>query len=308
MSLKNSFTFIQPPPLQPQQKVGIVSIAGRVQAAKVERAIRTFESWGLQVVLGRHVFEEYHSFAGTDAQRLSDLQAMINDPDIAAIVSSRGGYGTSRIIDRLDFTPLLRKPRWLVGFSDVTVLHSHLHCLGLESLHAAMPVSFNYEGAEPSIESLRKVLFGENVLYQVDPSPMNRTGEASGTLFGGNLSLLVHLLGTPSEVDTTGKILFLEDISEYLYHLDRMMVQLKRAGKLAGLAGLVVGQMTDVIDKPGDIPFGKTPWEIIAEAVAEYKYPVCFHFPVGHEALNYALPCGRTAHLKVSESGVMLDF
>ena len=308
MSLTHTTPFIQPPPLQLQQKIGIVSIAGRVPSVRVERAIRTFESWGLQVVLGRHVFDEYHSFAGTDAQRISDLQTMIHDPGIAAIVSSRGGYGTSRIIDRLDFTPLLRKPKWLIGFSDVTVLHSHLHGLGIESLHAAMPVSFNYEGAEPSIESLRQVLFGEKVRYQVEPSALNREGEVQGTLFGGNLSLLVHLLGTPSEVDTRGKILFLEDIGEYLYHLDRMMVQMKRAGKLAHLAGLIVGQMTDVQDKAGETPFGKTAWEIIAEAVAEYKYPVCFHFPVGHEALNYAMPCGRMAHLKVLESGVELDF
>jgi muramoyltetrapeptide carboxypeptidase len=152
------------------------------------------------------------------------------------------------------------------------------------------------------------VLFGEKVHYQVAPSVMNREGAAQGILFGGNLSLLVHLLGTRSEVDTRGKILFLEDIGEYLYHLDRMMVQMKRAGKLAHLAGLIVGQMTDVQDKPGETPFGKTAWEIIAEAVAEYQYPVCFHFPVGHEALNYAMPCGRTANLEVSEAGVKLDF
>jgi len=308
MSSAHYPTFLSPPPMQRGQQIGIVSIAGKVPPQRVELAMRTFEEWGLQVVTGPNLFTEHHAFAGTDEQRISDLQSMIDNPDVRAIVSSRGGYGTSRIIDRLDFSALMRQTKWLIGFSDITVLHCHLHRLGMETLHAAMPVSFNYEGAEPSISSLKKVLFGEKVRYEVVPTLMNRLGEASGPLVGGNLSLLVHLIGTPSDVDTRGKILFIEDIGEYIYHLDRMMVQMKRAGKLAHLAGLIVGQMTDMQDKPDDTPFGKSPWEIIAEAVSDYDYPVCYHFPTGHEAVNYALPCGRTAHLRVTASGVSLDF
>ncbi|MES2730389.1 MAG: LD-carboxypeptidase [Bacteroidota bacterium] len=297
---------LQPQPLQANQQIGIIAAAGKVAAQRVELAIRTFEHWGLKVVLGQHVFSEYNTFAGTDAQRIADLQAMLDNPDIRAVISARGGYGVSRIVDRIDFTSLLRQPKWLVGFSDITVLHCHLHRLGLESLHAAMPVTFNYAGAESSIETLRKALFGESIQYSIHPEPINRLGKATGQLIGGNLSLLVHLIGTASDVDTTGKILFIEDIGEYVYHLDRMMVQMKRAGKLSGLAGLIVGQMTDIQDKPGDTPFGKTSWEIIYEAVADYQFPVCFHFPVGHEAVNWALPCGRMTTLCVSAEQVSL--
>ncbi|MBC7919996.1 MAG: LD-carboxypeptidase [Ferruginibacter sp.] len=297
---------MRPPALRAHQKIGVVSVAGRTPPARAERALRTLEGWGLEVVLGPHAFDTHHAFAGTDARRADDLQAMLDAPDIRAIIATRGGYGTSRLIDRLDFSALRRAPKWIVGFSDVTVLHNHLHGLGLESLHAAMPVTFHYAGAEPSVETLRALLFGEEIHYQLEAAPPNRLGEATGALTGGNLSLLVHLIGTPSEVDTTGKILFIEDIGEYAYHLDRMMIQLKRAGKLAHLAGLIVGQMTDVKDREGEVPFGKTPYEIITEAVAEYPYPVCYHFPVGHEAVNWALPCGRTATLRVGEQGVSL--
>jgi muramoyltetrapeptide carboxypeptidase len=261
-------------------------------------------AWGLAVATGEHLFARHHQFAGTDAQRLADLQRALDDPETAAIICARGGYGTTRIVDQLDFTAFLRQPKWLVGYSDITTLHLHLHRLGVESLHATMPLLFNRD-TPPSIESLHNLLFGGEMDYPVAPHRLNRPGEGSGVLVGGNLALLASNVGTASDVDTQGKVLFLEDINEYLYSLDRMMVQLKRSGKLAGLAGLVVGHFTD--SKDNDIPFGKDPYEIVDDAVREYGFPVCYGFPVGHEPENLAMPCGRTVHLTVGPGRVTLS-
>ncbi|WP_299819937.1 LD-carboxypeptidase [uncultured Pontibacter sp.] len=294
------------PPLQPGDRIAILSTARKITASEIEAAVSAFESWGLEVVLGETIGASYNQFAGDDALRLQNLQQMLDDESIKAIVCARGGYGTTRIIDQVDFTGFKKHPKWLVGFSDVTTLHSHIHNLGLPTIHAIMPVLFAKEGAGPSVESLRQLLFGEEICYSLAPHAFNRSGTGTGQLVGGNLSMLHTLTGTRSDISTDGKILFLEDLDEYLYHIDRMMVHLDRSGKLANLAGLIIGDMSDMHDNT--VPFGKTAYEIILEHTGKYNYPVCYGFPVGHEPLNLALVCGREATLAVSEAGVKLSY
>ena len=240
---------ITPSPLQRGQKVAIVAPAKSIGENDVDKAIEIFEAWGLEVVLGRHLFSTFHQYAGRDGQRAADLQRAINDPEIKAIFCVRGGYGTARMMDRIDFNPLRRSPKWVVGFSDVTVMLSQLHNLGMESVHGIMPGLFARNGTEGAIESLRKILFGEADTYFINPHPLNRPGIARGKLIGGNLSILCHSIGTESDLVTDEAILFIEDVDEYLYRLDRMMVQMKRSGKLENLAGLVVGHFTDMKDE-----------------------------------------------------------
>jgi muramoyltetrapeptide carboxypeptidase len=294
----------RPLSLQNGQKVIILAPAGKIDREAVAPALRRLREWGLAVQTGEHLFARVHQFAGTDEQRLSDLQQALDDTDIGAILCARGGYGTTRIVDRLDFTAFLRHPKWLVGYSDITTLHQKLHGLGIQSLHATMPLLFDRDNP-PSVESLRNLLFGGEIDYTVTPQPLNRVGEGNGVLTGGNLALLASNVGTASDVDTAGKVLFLEDIDEYLYSLDRMMVQLKRSGKLAKLTGLVVGHFTNL--KDNEVPFGKSPYEIVADAVREYGYPVCYGFPVGHEPENWAMPCGRHVRLSVVPDVVRLS-
>ncbi|WP_242927953.1 S66 peptidase family protein [Pontibacter vulgaris] len=293
-------------PLRRGDKIAILSTARKVSLQELEAAIQTFESWGLYVVLGQTIGASYNQFAGDDALRLQDFQQMLDDPGIKAIVCARGGYGTTRIIDQVDFSGFKKNPKWLVGFSDVTTLHSHIHNLGVETIHATMPVLFSKEGTAEAIESMRQLLFGEEPQYNAPAHAFNRTGTAQGQLVGGNLSMLHTLTGTRSDIDTRGKILFLEDLDEYLYHIDRMMVHLDRSGKLSQLAGLIVGHMSDMHDNA--IPFGKDAYEIIAEHTGKYNYPVCYNFPVGHEAHNLAVVCGREAKLAVSENGSSLVY
>ncbi|GAB3822588.1 S66 peptidase family protein [Pontibacter rugosus] len=294
------------PALCPGDKIAILSTARKITEPEIAVAIQAFENWGLKVVLGQTIGASYNQFAGNDALRLQDLQQMLDDESIKAIVCARGGYGTTRIIDQVDFTSFKKCPKWLVGFSDVTALHSQIHTLGLPSIHAIMPVLFHKEGTSESIETLRRALFGEELVYRAAAHPFNRTGTGSGLLVGGNLSMLHTLTGTRSDISTEGKILFLEDLDEYLYHIDRMMVHLDRSGKLANLAGLVIGDMSDMNDNA--IPFGKTAYEIILEHTGKYNYPVCYGFPVGHEPLNLALVCGRAAKLEVSEAEIKLSY
>ncbi|RDV13180.1 LD-carboxypeptidase [Pontibacter diazotrophicus] len=294
------------PALQPGDSIAIIATARKITFPEIELAIRTFESWGLKVVLGQTIGASYNYFAGDDALRLQDLQQMLDNENIKAIVCARGGYGTTRIIEQVDFTQFKRHPKWLVGFSDVTALHSHIHTLGIESVHAIMPLLFPKEGTADAIETLRKVLFGEELTYTIAPHELNRTGTGQGQLIGGNLSMLGTLTGTRSDSSTAGKILFLEDLDEYLYHIDRMMVHLDRSDKLAQLSGLIIGDMSDMKDPA--LPFGKTAYEIILEHTGKYNYPVCYGFPVGHEPLNLALVCGRDAKLEVSEQGAVLKY
>ncbi|WP_111629346.1 S66 peptidase family protein [Larkinella arboricola] len=298
---------IRPPFLQPGQQVGLMAMASRLDYDTLQPAFRILrEEWQLEVLEGESLQSSHYQFAGDDFVRGRDLQQMLDNPDIRAIFSARGGYGSYRLLDQLDFTQFLKTPKWIIGFSDITVLHCHLHRMGVQSLHAIMPKLFGTEGAEDSIESLRRLLFGEPVDPYTSPADsLNRPGSASGQLVGGNLTLLTHTLCTPSEVDLRGKILFIEDIDETLYSVDRMMIQFRRSGRLAGLAGLVVGQFSEMrINESA--PFGKTVNEIIAEQVAGFDFPVCFNFPVGHVPRNLAMPVGRVAQLEVTETGSRL--
>lgn len=303
-----SFTnLITPPYLQKGDRVGVVAPASRVNYRDLVPGIALLkEEWGLEVVEGKTLTTDYYQFSGTDQERLDDLQAMLDDTEIKAIIAARGGYGFSRLLDQLDFSVFIKNPKWLVGFSDVTAVLSHLETLGYQSLHAPMTKLLCQEGGEAATESLRKALFGEKLSYAIATHDFNRNGSTEGQLVGGNLCLLAHLVGSKSEIDTKGKILFIEDVSEYLYNLDRMMVQLKRSGKLDQLAGLLVGQFTNIKDNAAPV-FGKDAYEIVREHVVEFNYPVCYDFPVGHVADNRALIVGATAQLNVGESGVRLD-
>lgn len=290
-----------PPYLRKGDKIAIVSPARKISRTEAEPAIRMFKAWGLEVVEGEHLYSSFNQFAGSDEQRKEDMQRMLDDESIRAIVCSRGGYGTVRIIDRLDFSGFVKHPKWIVGYSDITVLHSHIHRhFGIETLHAIMPVNFKDEcDGNRSVTTLRKALFGKNLEYKYPSGPGFRPGSAKAPLVGGNLSILYSLTNTNSDIDTNGKILFIEDLDEYLYHIDRMMMNLRRSGKLEGLAGLIVGGMIKMNDN--EIPFERTANEIIAEAVEDYPYPVCFDFPAGHLDDNRALILGREVTLDISE-------
>lgn len=287
-----------PPCLQKGDKIGIVACARKISKEELEPAVDLLTSWGLEVVLGKNIFREEHQFSGSDDQRAADLQSMLDDPAVKAVISARGGYGTVRIIDKLDFTAFKKQPKWIIGYSDITVLHSHVHNFGIKTLHATMPINFA-KNAE-AIETLRKALFGEALRYEGGSHSLNRKGNAEAELVGGNLSLLYALTGSVSDINTNGKILFIEDLDEYLYHIDRMMINLKRSGKLSHLAGLIVGGMSDMKDNA--VPFGKTAEEIILDAVKEYDYPVCFGFPAGHIDRNLALVLGGKVKMEVKDN------
>ncbi|OON66715.1 LD-carboxypeptidase [Hymenobacter sp. CRA2] len=295
-----------PPALRSGDQVAIVCTARKVSREDLAPSIAVLESWGLQVVLGETVAAEHHQFGGSDEVRARDFQRQLDDPDIRAILVARGGYGTTRIIDHIDFAGFARDPKWIAGFSDITTLNCHLLRLGHESIHGVMPFIFTQEGGADALESLRRALFGEPVSYSVAPHAMNRPGTAEGEIIGGNLSLLQTLSGTASDCPTAGRILFLEDIDEYLYNVDRMMVHLDRAGKLRDLAGLIVGHFTNPQDNA--IPFGQTSYEIIDAYAGKYQFPVAYGFPVGHEPANLALICGRRAELVVNDAGTSLRY
>jgi muramoyltetrapeptide carboxypeptidase len=265
-------------------------------------AIVLLESWGLEVVTGDTVDASYHQFAGNDELRARDLQRFVDDDTVKAIIAARGGYGTIRIIDHVDFSLFAVKPKWLIGFSDITVLHAHLFAnYHAQTIHGQMPVNIP-DASAYSLETLRKALFGEELSYQVSPHKLNRIGEASGILVGGNLSLLVAISGSVSDYSYDDKILFIEDVGEYLYSIDRMIRMLDRAGKLKKLAGLIIGGFTEA--KDNDIPFGQTVPEIVMEIVKHYHFPVCFNFPAGHIADNQSLILGKVLNLSVHHNSV----
>lgn len=292
-------SIIRPAALQKGYQIGIISTARKISEKELAFAKETFTDWGLEVVFGANLFQKHHQFAGTDQQRVSDLQWMIDNPEIKAIICARGGYGTVRILDQIDFSTLQKNPKWIAGYSDVTALHSTLHNLEISSLHSTMPINFS-SNTNDSLASLKQAFFGNTLSYNFPKHELNRSGNAKGKVIGGNLSILYSLLGSPSDINTDGKILFLEDLDEYLYHVDRMMMNLKRNGKLSNLAGLLVGGMSDMNDNA--IPFGKSAVEIIAEAVSEYNYPVAFNFPAGHLNNNNTLVFGETANLVVENT------
>jgi muramoyltetrapeptide carboxypeptidase len=293
----------QPPYLKKGDKIAIVSPA-KFLPRKIDEGIKILEGWGLEVVTGKGVYASAHQFAGNDELRAADLQQYLDDPEITAIIAARGGYGTIRIIDKLDFTAFAANPKWIVGFSDITVLLSHL--LAAEntmSIHAQMPYTFP-DATHDSLESLRKSLFGEPLTYTYNSAQPNIPGKAEGVLMGGNLMILVMLSGSVSELDYTDKILFLEDVAEQEYSIDRMMRMLKRSGKLAKLKGLIVGAFNEIEEEA--VPFGQSPEEIIYDLVKEYDYPVCFNFPTGHINDNKALTLGRQVKLDVATNQVVL--
>jgi muramoyltetrapeptide carboxypeptidase len=297
-----------PPYLKKGDTIGIVCPAGYMPQEKALTCISVLEQWGYKVKTGATLGgDSGNYFSGTDAQRLSDLQQMLDDNEVKAILCGRGGYGMGRIIDALDFSSFRKHPKWIIGFSDITVLHAHLYSrYKIASLHAPMAAAFNDdEYKNEYIQSLRKALEGKKARYQATPHIFNRKGEAVGELVGGNLALVAHLIGTDSEFKMRNRILFLEDVGEYLYNIDRMFYQLKRSGKLGQLAGLIVGGFTDMKDT--DRRFGKSVYEIIKEVIEEYDFPVCFNFPVSHGKENFALKVGVGYKLKVAKHKVSLE-
>ena len=288
-----------PPCIKPGSKIRIVSPAGKVDEKYIIPAVEWLQNQGYRVIQGKHVFARHYQFAGTDSQRLYDLQIAIDDPETAGIICSRGGYGTIRIIEKLNCSALHSHPKWIVGFSDITILHACLNKLGLATVHGAMPRYFFKDGKETeNLQSLMQILTTGKISYSFENGEHNRTGKASGELVGGNLSIISSLHGTKYEPETDGKILFIEDVNEFLYRTDRIMYQLKFAGKLNNLAGLVIGDFTDM--KDNEQPFGKTVHEIVAEAVQDFDFPVAYGFPAGHNKKNLALVFGKKWELNVS--------
>jgi muramoyltetrapeptide carboxypeptidase len=300
----------RPPLLRKKDKVAIVAPAAKVEESKkvIEKATEMLESWGLEVVLGRHVrVNSCNALAGSDAQRAEDLQWALDDPTIKAVFSLGGGYGTTRIVDQLDFTRFLRSPKWFIGFSDITALHMRIHNLGITSAHGAVLTSFSNPQHKASIDSLRTLLFEGTAHLAAPVNPLNKLGSVTAPVVGGNLVLICNNMETLSALDTKNKILVVEEVGEHLYALDRMMVQLKRAGKLKDLAGLVVGQMAYMKDFLS-LSMNKSAEEIIHEHIAGYNYPVAFQFPIGHQAPNLAFPHGSIGTLCVSHDKVSLVF
>lgn len=301
---------ISPPFLQPGDTVGVVAPASWFPYEEVLEGLRILrDEWHLNVIEGDSLRAVDGPFAGSDTLRRNDLQRLFDDPSVKAVFAARGGYGCYRIVDQLDLDQVRQNPKWLVGFSDVTVLLSLFYKHGLQSLHGLMPRQFGDSERAESLETLRRWLFGELPgSYSVTGHSLNRIGRAEGPLVGGNLTILVNSLDTPTDIDLTDTILFIEDIDETLFSLDRMMTQLRRAGRLEKLAGLVVGQFTDM-RVSSSLPFGKDAYQIIADAVSSYNYPVLFDFPAGHVDVNLALPIGRLLRLDVTieEAKIIFD-
>jgi len=296
-----------PPYLKTGDTIGMICPSGYMPLEKAQKCIDTLERWGFKVKVGRTLGNQYHYFSGTDEERLSELQQMLDDKNINAVFCARGGYGLSRIIDQINFSCFTENPKWIIGYSDITLLHAHVYSnFSIASLHAPMAAAFNEinENGE-YIDSVFKSLTGTHCLYQINSNPLNKHGICEGGLVGGNLAILAHIIGTPSDLNTKNKILFIEDLGEYKYNIDRMLMQLKRAGKLESLAGLIVGSFPEIKDT--SIPFGQEISEIIMDKVNEYNYPVCFDFPVGHTGKNYALKIGATYTLNVSATETRLS-
>lgn len=295
----------RPQHLQKGDKIAIVATARKAFPEELEYAIKLVESWGLEVVLGDSIDTEFHQFGGTDEHRAMDFQKQMDNPEIKAIWIARGGYGSVRILDKLDFSNFTENPKWIIGYSDITVLHTRAHNLGVQSLHAQMPVAMDTKTPE-SAESLRKLLFGEpySMEFQAD-NPLNKEGTAEGILIGGNLSMLYSICGSDAQVDTQDKILFIEDLDEYLYHIDRMMQNLKRNGMLKNIKALLVGGMTEMHDNA--IPFGFNAQEIVSQYI-DQDIPLVFDFPAGHIENNLALKFGAKVSLSLKNKNFKLDY
>ena len=314
---KTGHEFIKqiPPYLKKGDVIGITCPSGHISLEECQPAVNKMKEWGFEIRIGSTVGLKDFSFAGTDEERLKDLQQMLDDDSVKAIMLGRGGYGAVRIIDQIDFTRFEKKPKWVIGFSDATVLHIHInHNYGIATIHSKMCNSFpqDFAKAEPaqiaSIESIRQCLVGERMKYRCAANEHNRFGEGIGDLVGGNLSIIENLAGSVSNLFTEGKILFIEDVGEYLYRIDSMLWNLKRSKKLNKLKGLIVGQFRIKPDDPGE-EFGKDLCEMVMEKVKDFDFPVCFNFPVGHVKENYALKYGVKHHLIVNKEGsALFDF
>ncbi len=307
----NLFTqnLIAPPNLQKGDTVVILAPAGIMKdTTAVQQAVELLHDWGLNTKLGKHVFTQNFHFAGTDEERLSDFQNALDDDDIKAIWCARGGYGTVRIIDDIDFTKFKENPKWVIGFSDVTVLHNEINNLGIQTMHAIMPITYKPKNKEQkkARKSFKRALFGKKLKYKISTSDYNREGEVQGQVVGGNLSIVYSMLGSKTQMDMNGKILFLEEVGEALYHIDRMMISLKRAGYFENCKGLIIGAFSSI--KPNTTDFGMTYEEIILDAVKEYDFPVSFDFPAGHVRDNRTLLLGKEIILKVKEKKSIVKF
>jgi muramoyltetrapeptide carboxypeptidase len=297
-------TMLQPSYLKPGDTVGIIAPARKVSEQEMQPTIKVFESWGLNVRLGKHLFGAHHQFSGAAAERAADLQEMIEMPEVKAIIGARGGYGCAQLLPLVNFSNLQASPKWIAGYSDITALHLSLAHIGVESIHATMPINFT-DNTE-SVTHLRKALFGENLTYSIDSHPFNIPKKATGILTGGNLSIICSLQGTPHALLPKNAILFIEDIDEYLYHIDRMMMNLFLSGALQQVKGIVAGSMTDMKDNA--TPYGKSAYEIIHEHAQNLGIPVCFGFPAGHQKPNLPLIFGREVKLIVTNNSSMLEF
>ena len=296
---------IQSSHLKPGDLVGMVCPAGAIPLERVQTCVQTLETWGYKVLLGKTVGGKHYTFSGTDAERAEDLQSMLDNPAIKAIICARGGYGLSKIIDQINFTKFIAQPKWVIGFSDITVLHAAIHQLGIASIHGPMAAAFNkgVEG-EPYIQSIKDVLEGRATHFEVAAHVSNQSGNTTAPLVGGNLCLIAHLVGSKYSLDTKGKILFLEDTTEHHYNLDRMLIQLKNAGLLSGIKGLIVGGFTSLKDEWTDI--GQDIVSMVQSYVEDKTIPISFDFPISHELPNYAVKEGVDYYFEVSQTGVIL--
>ncbi len=300
-SISKLMKLVQPKYLEAGDSIAIVASAGiLIQREEIiDKAKELAESWGLKVFIGDHVFNQNNHFAGTDEERASDFQKALDNPNIKAIWCARGGYGSGRILDKLDYTKFRASPKWIIGYSDITAFHSHIHNLGIQTLHAMMGTSllFDSEKTTESIETFRKALFGEALMYNINSSKYNKEGVTEGLLVGGNLSILQSMLGSQSQLNTDGNILFIEEIGEYKYHIDRMLRSLKRAGYFTNCKGLIVGDISNI--KKNTTAWGSSVEQLILDVVEEFDFPVLFDFPAGHETDNRALVFGKTIKMNI---------
>ena len=308
-SQTKTMKLITPPALQKGDTIAIVAPAGILKNRKhvIDKAKKLAQSWGLEVVYGKHLFNQAHHFAGTDEERCEDFQEALDNPNIKAIWTARGGYGSVRILDKLDFTKFKENPKWVIGYSDITAFHNHIHNLGVETIHGIMGTSMQDapEVIAKSVESLKRALFGESLAYEIPNSKHNRLGRVNGALVGGNIAILASMLGSKSQISTDNKILFIEEIGEYKYSIDRMLQSLKRAGYFTKVKGIIVGDMTKV--KKNTTPWGTSIEQLILDVIPN-DVPVLFNFPAGHEPDNRALIMGRTMTLDIKEKTVSIIF
>lgn len=295
-----------PPLLKPQDKVAIIAPAGRLNKEAVLENKKQLENWGLQVQMGKYCFKDHYKFSAPDAQRLKDLQSVLDDPSIKAVFAARGGYGITRFMDQINWKTFINKPKWLIGFSDITALLFHLQTKGIASIHGPMIQSLD-KVEKRSLRAFRSTLFeGKGTLQ--GSHRFNKAGEIAGRLLGGNLTLINHLICTDSfpKLDKDPIILFIEEVGEALYQIDRLMIQLKRAGILSKIKGLVVGQFSEL--KEDKVIFGMDAYEIIQEKMQEYDIPIAFNMPIGHDRKNEALVIGAPAKLSIEQNKAILDW